>query len=212
VVEIVDHDPALKWTAVCWGADDSLPQDGRRTVPINSCVERSVAANHEMLLQENDDIFWISKAWTVNTLSKRPVKKRPHYLLTIPPQYCVSLRDGMSCTDVNTGPGSGGSKATSVDSKYGFVHRPAVPNCADNWELPQRERIGQGLMRSYDPSLDGVVCFKGHVVARDVKVAFPGFDYRSGRRCWWCSTIVTKFEMSFPKRYLLMLVQIASRI
>jgi hypothetical protein len=87
-------------------------------------------------------------------------------------------------------------------TQHGFVHPSLKPNCADKMGTASKmKESGKVLFDgSYDPFVDGVVCFKGHVVASDVKVAFPGLDYRSGRRCWWYSTIVTKFEMlTFPE-------------
>jgi hypothetical protein len=90
-----------KWTAVFAGGRRTTLFTSRwtpRIVPINSCVGKSVVANRTCCKKTMTfSGCGCDQAWTVNTFSKRPVKKRPvHYLdCTILPQYCsVSLRDG----------------------------------------------------------------------------------------------------------------------
>jgi hypothetical protein len=103
--------------------------------------------------------------------------------------------------DVNTGP------QWWIESNVGGLQiwlcsPSAVPNCADNWELPKEKESGGRLFDgSYDPSLDGVVCFKGHVGVWTSRWHSQGLIMGLEDDAGGASTTVTKFEMlTFPKR------------
>jgi oligopeptidase B len=214
--EIVDHDPALEMDgSIRWGADDQtlfyLKMDAAHRP--HQLMRRKIGsgAPDEMLLQENDDIFWmgISKSLDGRYLFVEASSKETtevHYLDlhdSAGTLQCVAARRHNVLYDVEHRAGQ-----WWIESNVGGLPNmalftcPAIPNCADSWELLKEKGSGKVLFDgSYDPSLDGVVCFKGHVVASGRQGGIP--------RVWIIgledddsssTTAVTKFEMlAFPE-------------
>jgi oligopeptidase B len=211
--EITDHDPELEMDgSIRWGADDQtlfyLKMDAAHRP--HQLYRRKIDndAPDEMLLQENDDVFWmgISKSLDGRYLFVEASSKETsevHYLDLHDPKavlQCVAPRRANVLYDVEHRAGQ-----WWIESNVGGLPNmalftcPAKPDCADFWRL-LKEKSGKILFDgSYDPSLDGVVCFQSHAVACGRQNGIP--------RVWIIgleddadSTTVTKFEMlTFPE-------------
>jgi oligopeptidase B len=214
--EIVDHDPALEMDgSMRWGADDQtmfyLKMDAAHR-PHQLC-RRKLGNDEpdEMLLQEDDDVFWMGMAKSldgrylfVEASSKETTEI--HYLDLHDPNavlQCVAPRRANVLYDVEHRAGQ-----WWIESNVGGLPDmalftcPAEPNCADQWQLLQ-EKSGEVLFDGgYDRSLDGVVCFKSHVVACGRQGGIPrvwiiGLEDDANSAA---ASTVTKFEMlTFPE-------------
>jgi oligopeptidase B len=235
--EIVDHDPALEMDgSMKWGADDQtvfyLKMDAahrphqlcRRKIGLgkgNGNNNNNNDAPDEMMLQENDDIFWMGMAKSldgrylfVEASSKET--SEIHYLDLHDPHavlQCVAPRRANVLYDVEHRAGQ-----WWIESNVGGLPDmalftcPAEPNCADQWQLLKDPTSGEVLFDGgYDRSLDGVVCFQSHAVACGRQGGIPrvwiiglepvdNADPSTAAAAAASTSTVTKFEMlTFPE-------------
>jgi len=206
--EVVYHDEKLEISGtIVWGADDStlfyLKMDEAHR-PFQVYRRNLETSKEEMLLEELDDMYWmgIYKSLDGNYLFleassketseiyyldlKDPAatlqcvaKRRPKVL------YEVAHRDNVWWISSNVG---------GLPNMALFM-APAVPDCADKWELVKlsgSESESQQVLfpGSLERSLDDVTCFKNHAVASGREGGLP--------RVWILSlpdsSTVSKFE------------------
>jgi len=208
--EIVDHDAALEMNgSIRWGADDETLfyfklDAAHRPFQLYQRKLNAPDTHDEMLLEEMNDLYWMGMAKSLDgrylfaeTSSKETTEI--HYLDLYNPAAtlrCVAPKRSKVLYDVEHRDGQ-----WWIESNVGGLPNMALftcaagPNCQDDWQLvkdPSGEALFDG---SYQRSLDGVTCFKTHVVASGREGGIP--------RVWIVGlqdTVVTKFEMlPFPE-------------
>jgi protease II len=165
-------DGSLRWGAT----DDTLYLKMDAAHRPHQLMRRKIGSGEPDVLQENDDIFWMRMRSSLDGkyLFEASSKETTGALFGLHDPaavlQCVAARRHSVLIPVA---GQWWIESNVGGLKYGFVH-PRCPTV----------RINGTASEKNPRSLDGVL-FDG----RTSRVAFRSLDYRSGRRCWWCSTI-----------------------